>query len=248
MLPQAKLTKQENVDTAPQRTRGEIMKFRSKTRIVLTVLCLIIGMLMCVLIVASVSLHIRTRHIRNDYSSVYTNAKYQSAVSVDGINVIRQEVSCGYAVLEMFSEWCGQSVTEEGLYAEYRKVVTSTGKAFCNEMNKQFPDYHTVMYKYLTDTELIDKVYDSLADGFPVPFEWAALYKNEWTLHYSLIVGMDVVNDTVTVANPYGYYETISIKEFLDRTSFEVYADMPFYFELAFAFGIFEKNTIFVVE
>lgn len=224
------------------------MKAKSKPRIVLITICLIVGILIVVSTSALVSLRIRTDRILNDYSSIYGDEKYESAVFVDGISVIKQDVSCGYAVLEMFSTMCGQSITEESLYDEYGKVVTSTGKAFCNEMNKQFPEHHTVMHKYLTNTELIDKAYDSLANGIPVPFEWAALCGSEWTLHYSLIVGMDISNDTVTIANPYGYFEKISITEFIDRTSFEAYSDMPLYLKLAFAFGIFEKNTIFIVE
>ena len=59
---------------------------------------------------------------------------------------------------------------------------------------------------------------------------------------------MDIPNDRVTEANPYGYVEEISADEFLQRTSFEAYEDMPFYLKLAFAAGVFEKNTIFTVR
>lgn len=224
------------------------MKSKFKRKIMIVVLGSIIGILCCVVITALIILQIRTNNILDDYSSIYSNEKYKTPVFIDNINVIKQEVSCGYAVIEMFSAWGGQNITEESLYNEYGKVVTSTGQSFCDEMNKLFPAHNITMYKYLTNTELIDKVYDSLSNGFPVPFEWAAQYENEWTLHYSLITGMDIPNDKVVIANPYGYYEEISINEFLERTSFEAYADMPFYFRLAFAFGIFEKNTIFTVE
>ena len=115
-------------------------------------------------------------------------------------------------------------------------------------MNKQFPEYTTTMYKYLTNTELIDKIYCSLSNGKPVPFEWAAQYEEEWTLHYSLVIGIDIPNDRITVANPYGYVEELTLNDFLERTSFEAYEEMPFYFKLGFAFGIFEKNTLFIVE
>lgn len=223
------------------------MKSKAKKRW-LIVLGTGVGVLLGVVIAALSFLRIRTAGIVNDCSSIYTNEKYEAAVYIENIAVVKQEVSCGYAVLEMFSQWTGQSITEEGLYSEYGKVVTSTGQAFCNEMNKQFPEYHTVMYQYLKNTELIDKLYDSLSKGHPVPIEWAALCENEWTLHYSLVIGMDIPNDTVVIANPYGYYEEISVNDFLKRTSFEAYSDMPFYLELAFAFGVFEKNTIFIAE
>ncbi len=152
-------------------------------------------------------LKIRTAAILDDCSSVYRDQKYSTPVFVDGVNVIKQDVSCGYAVIEMFSDWCGKDVTENSLYSEYGKVITSTGKKFAAEMNKQFPEYKTALHKYLKNSQLIDTVYDNLAKGMPVPFEWAALYGDSWTLHYSLVVGMDIPADKITIANPYGYIE-----------------------------------------
>ena len=115
-------------------------------------------------------------------------------------------------------------------------------------MNKQFPEYTTTIHRYMKNSELIDTVYNNLSKGIPVPFEWAALYGDEWTLHYSLIVGIDIPGDKVTIANPYGYYEELSLSELLDRTSFEAFEDMPWFLKMGFAVGIFEKNTVFTVE
>ena len=115
-------------------------------------------------------------------------------------------------------------------------------------MNKQFPEYTTTMHKYLKNTEFIDIMYDTLASGKPVPFEWAALHEDEWTLHYSLIVGADIANDQITVANPYGYYEVVTLEELLERTSFRAYEHMPLFMRMGFAIGLFEKNTLYSVE
>jgi len=202
-----------------------------------------------VIIVAFYNLDSKTNEILDDYRSIYTNTKYDQTILIENIKTIKQEVSCGYAVIEMFAKWNDNyDITEESLYEKYGGVVTSTGKSFEKEMNKQFPKYKTTMYKYLKNTELIDKVYDSLSNRIPVPFEWAAKSNNEWTLHYSLIIGIDVQEDKITIANPYGETEKINIKEFLDRTSFISYDNMPLFIKLGFAFGMFEKNTIFIVE
>ena len=127
-------------------------------------------------------------------------------------------------------------------------MVTSTGQSFCDEMNKRFTNYKTTMRNNLTDTELLRAVHSSLEAGVPVPFEWAAKSGDEWTLHYSIVTGMDLEGDRVTVANPYGYVEELPVGEFLSRTSFEAYEDMPLFLKLGFAFGIFEQNTVFVPE
>lgn len=219
------------------------MKILKKIIIILFIL------LVSVVLIALVNLSYETNSILDDYNTVFSNKKYDQAILIDNVSAIEQNVTCGYAVIEMFAKWNNDTnITEETLYKQYDGVVTSTGKSFEEEMNNQFPQYNTTMYPYLKNTQLIDKVYTSLSKGIPVPFEWAAKYEEEWTLHYSLIIGMDIKNDTITIANPYGYIEKISLKEFLNRTSFESYEDMPIYLRLGFAFGIFEKNTIFIVE
>lgn len=225
------------------------MKSRKpKSKKALIIVAAVLGALVIVTAVAFAVLGIRTAKTQDDYSSVFSNPKYATPVAVEGVSVITQEVSCGYAVIEMFSTWSGHDVTEESLYAEYGKVVTSTAGAFCDEMNKWFPEYTTAVHKYLTNTELLDLVYDNLAAGVPVPVEWAALYGDVWTLHYSLITGMDIPNDRITVANPYGYVEELTVDEFLARTIFRAYENMPLFLRFAFAFGVFEKNTVFTVR
>jgi hypothetical protein len=209
--------------------------------------CVFAGII-CVALILLVASDIRTKHTWNDYSSVYSNPKYQKALIIDGVEVIKQHISCGYAVIEMFSAWNGGDITEDSLYEEYGTIVTSTGNKFCEEMNKQFPEYDTEIHKYVKNTEFIDIMYDTLASGKPVPFEWAALYGDEWTLHYSLIIGADIPNDRITVANPYGYYEELTLEELLARTSFQAYENMPLFMKMAFAIGMFEKNTVFSVR
>ena len=192
---------------------------------------------------------IKAVRMNNDYSSIYKNEKYQKPVFVQGITALPQKYSCGYAVIQMMAQWNNNvALTEEALLAEHGKIVTSTGRAFAAEMNRKLPQYKTQQYKYLKNTVLIDKVYESLAAGVPVPFEWAAKKDDEWTLHYSIITGLDLAADKIIIANPYGFVEEISIEEFLSRTSFSSYEKMPLFIKLGFAYGIFEKNAVFILE
>ena len=186
--------------------------------------------------------------MKNDYTDIFKNEKYQKPVFVQGITVFPQKYSCGYAVIQMISQWNNTGLTEEALYMEHGKIVTSTGRAFAKEMNRKFSEYKTRMYKYLKNTQLIDKVYESLCAGVPVPFEWAAKKDDGWTLHYSLITALDVPANKITIANPYGFVEEIAIEDFLKRTSFDAYEKMPLFINLGFSYGVFEKNTIYVLE
>ena len=215
---------------------------------VLRITGIILIAIICIAAATLIIEEVRTKNTQDDCSNIYTDEKYQTPVKIDNVEVITQDVSCGYAVIEMFSAWNGGNVTEESLYEQYGKVVTSTGDKFCEEMNKLFPEYETEIHKYVKNTEFVDIMYETLASGKPVPFEWAALYGDEWTLHYSLIIGADIPNDIISIANPYGYYEEITLEELLNRTSFQAYKNMPLFLRLGFAVGIFEKNTIFSVK
>lgn len=206
---------------------------------------LLILMSIEVIIISLIINIVKTNNLKDDYSEIYKNEN----VMIENVELKTQEISCGYAVIEMFAKWIGENnITEKSLYEAYGKIVTSTGDSFQKEMNKQFKEYKTTVYKYLKNSELLKKVYDSLKNNIPVPFEWAAKYNEEWTLHYSLIYGMDLKKDLIYILNPYGYKEELSFKDFLNRTNFRAFEKMPFYFDLAFAFNIFEKNTIFIVE
>lgn len=226
-------------------------------RKVLKKIILVISILMAIIFLSIIGLltkqSIVDKKINNSFSSVYSNEKYKTAVVVDGIEVIKQEISCGYATIQMFADWLGKDITEQALLnANDGKISTAMGNGFCTEMNKQFSDYVTTRYTNLTNMELIDKVYDSLANGIPVPVEFAALFQTDkqaiWTLHFGIVTAMDIPNDTISVSNPYGYKEIYSVDQFLNATRYDSYENMSFYLRLAFAIGIFDKNTIYIVE
>lgn len=73
-----------------------------------------------------------------------------------------------------------------------------------------------------------------------------AYLKNDVTYQAKAeVAGLDLAGDDVTVYNPYGYVENITVGEFLDRTSFNAYENMPLFLSFGFAFGAFDKNTVF---
>lgn len=64
-------------------------------------------------------------------------------------------------------------------------------------------------------------------------------------MHFSVVSALDIGNNNITAYNPYGYIENIRIDEFLNRTSFASYENMPLFLNFGFAFGAFHKNTLF---
>ena len=190
-------------------------------------------------------LGVKSSGLKTDHAYLKNDTNYSTKAEVEGLELVTQHVSCGYASIEMISSFYGKRVTEDELDARNGAVSTSSTGGFLEEINKCIPSKTFEEHMYLKNDELLKSIYDSLKNNNPVAIEWAAKYENEWTLHFSLISAIDIKNDNVTIYNPYGYIENITISEFVGRASFEAYKNIPLFLNFGFAFGAFEKNTIF---
>ena len=206
----------------------------------------VVGALALAVAIPFTILGIKTASIKTDYSYLKNDHSYSTKVELEGVELVKQHISCGYATIEMLSSFYGDKVTEDDLdYRNKGGVSTSSSSGFLKEINKSIPNKNFEAHKYLNNDVLLKEIHDSLKNGNPVALEWAALYENEWTLHFSVITGLDIANDSVTINNPYGYIENIKVDEFISRTTFEAYKNIPLFLNFGFAFGAFDKNTIF---
>lgn len=229
------------------------MKTKKAMKIVLiAVLCILTAALLLI-----AAMFIRQwfidSEINDDYQALLEDTAYGAPVSVPGADFITQEISCGYAVIEMLGKWQNRDITEASLLEQNDgKISTAMGTGFLDEMTRQFPDWTTKRYENLTNSELLRVTYESLAAGMPVPIEFAALRvtdeKTEWTLHFGLVTGMDLQNDQVVVQNPYGYTSLYSVDDFLEATRYDSYEDMELFYRFGFAFGLFHKNTVYTMQ
>ena len=190
-------------------------------------------------------LGIRTAGLKTDYSYLNKDAEYKEKVEVVGLELVTQHVSCGYASIEMISSYYGNPVTEDELDARNGAISTASTDGFLKEISKSIPSKSFVKHIYLKHDAFLKEIHDSLKNNNPAAIEWAAKDNNEWTLHFSVVSGLDLANDNITIYNPYGYIENVTIKEFIDRTTFNAYKNMPLFLSFGFAFGAFHKNTVF---
>ena len=221
---------------------------RPKRKVLIIISSILVVMLLSVA-VPFIILGARTSYINNKYSDLKENEEYAHNVEVKDVELVTQHISCGYATIEMMSDYYGDKVTEDELSEKNNgNISTSSSLGFLNEINDSIPNKTFIKKSYLRNDDFLTEIHQSLENSNPVAIEWAAKYEEEWTLHFSLVTGLDLQNDVVTVYNPYGYIETINTKEFISRTSFSAYKDMPLFLDFGFAFGAFEKNTIFFAE
>ena len=191
--------------------------------------------------------------INDNYATVLSNPIYQAPVSVNDLHFIKQEISCGYAIIEMISNWHGKMVTEQSLFQDNNETIsTAMGEGFLKEIKKQFPEWEISRHKNLKNSELLCVTYDALAQGMPVIIEFAALYETggtkTWTLHFAVVTAMDLRDDIIIVQNPYGYEESYTVDSFLNATRYDSYDNMELPFSFGFAFGLFNKNSIYTLQ
>ena len=93
------------------------MKGRVLKRIAIIV-GIVVAVLVCVAAISLAMLQSRTDALHDNWASVFDDERFATPARVEGVEVITQDVSCGYAVIEMFSTWNGGNITEESLYDE----------------------------------------------------------------------------------------------------------------------------------
>ena len=217
-----------------------------KKRIVRTIVLTLVSCFLLALIIPFSIYGIRSASIDNSYSYLFTENKITEK-KIDDVPIIKQDVSCGYAIIEMLSDFYGNKVTENELFERNNKSVsTQTTGGFVKEINKCIPNKNYKSKEYLKNDQLLLTINKSLLNNNPVAVEWAALMDTEWTLHWSIVTGMDL--EKVYVNNPYGYKEEITYDEFISRTTFKAFKNMHIGFHFGFAYGLFSKNTIIVSE
>ena len=216
---------------------------------VITIVSVAVAALALAVLIPFTILSMRTDSLNADYAYLKEDDKYSTQVEVEGVELVTQHISCGYACIEMLSTYYGNRVSEDDLDAKNKGgVSTSSSSGFLKEVNSSIPDKDFVKNSYLKNDTLLKKIYDSLDKKNPVAIEWAAKYEGEWTLHFSIVTGLNIANDVVKVYNPYGSIESISVDEFLSRISFKSHQNLPLFLNFGFAFGAFEKNTIFYAK
>ena len=227
----------------------EVLNMKKKTKIVLICLSGFVLTLALVVAIPFSIMGVKSASMDKDYTYLKTDATYSQKVEVEGVNLVKQHVSCGYASIEMLSEFYGKKVSEDDLDTKNNGgVSTASTDGFLKEINASISSKEFVKKTYLTNDNYLKEIHDSLKNNNPVAIEWAAKYEDEWTLHFSVVNGLDIANDNVTILNPYGYIENIKVDEFIDRTTFKAYKNLPLFLNFGFAFGAFDKNALFYAK
>jgi len=227
------------------------------------VLCAIFSICFAATAVMIIKENVSDFMINDNVESLVRNIKYKDSHRINGLPLSQYQTTGGYASIETVSEYFGyDSLTEQTVRdSGNKKFSAPTNIEFYKAIRRELPDYQVTQYANLKNTEMIDKIYNSLANNMPAVICFAADDKKnpgaseqngqseqKWALHYGVAAGIDMISRTVTVNDEYGNTAEYSIDDFLKATRFESYENMDFYLRLKIAFGLFNENTIYIID
>ena len=224
---------------------------KKKPKIIIICLSGVTLAIVLTLLIPFTIMGIKTNKMSKDFAYLENDNSYSQKVEISSnLNLVKQHISCGYATIEMLSEYYDKKVTEDDLSDKHNGgISTSSTDGFLKEINASISSKEFIKKTYLTNDNFLKEIHGSISRNNPVAIEWAALYEEkEWTLHFSIVTALDLANDNVTIYNPYGYIENITCEEFINRTTFKAYKNLPLFLNFGFAFGAFHKNTLFYAK
>lgn len=193
-------------------------------------------------------------------TEVYTNTDSISdaihdlqprVVMLDGIIIKKQPdaVSCGITTVAVMSNYFNQTDQEvNDLIDKY----DSKGNTDAVELlQRELPGRNVVFKANVANDAMIRDIHSSLIRGNPVMvFFGAPNPYNEpyYDTHGSVVYGIDLDSETITIANSYGYSEEISLVDFLNRMAYAERDRYTFGQRFVWKFIRVNKNMYVVVE
>ena len=125
---------------------------KKKPKIIVICITSFLFLLVLALVIPFSIMGIKTSKMNKDYTYLKSDTTYAQKVEVAGLNLVTQHISCGYATIEMLSEYYGNKVSEDDLDAKNKGAVsTSSTDGFLKEINASITNKEFVKKTYLTN-------------------------------------------------------------------------------------------------
>ncbi len=171
-------------------------------------------------------------------------------IKLDNFKIEPQKTpyTCAYASISMVISFFGSKAHEETLLNEFPPgYLGATPAKVIKAFTKYLPGF-SVAYKVKRKKNLLQFIELKLKDGIPVPFIYLTqdyFNKPNLTSHYSVITGIDNENNTLIIANPFGYEQSADIDALLKSMAFRIKGPMPFVLKLAVFLRVLRGYMVF---
>ena len=174
------------------------------------------------------------------------------AIRLDKVSVKSHPVDgyCGISTVTVMSNFYNNTDLEPAdLIAKYN---TTGSKDMLECLEGELPGKIISYKSNVSNEEMLRDIHTSLCNGNPVVITFGApnpFNEPYYDFHGSVVCGIDLDNQTITIANVYGYVEEISFADFLNRTSYTEIEKYPIVQQFVLVLTNWQdKNAYILVE
>lgn len=183
----------------------------------------------------------------NDYSSVSESTTYSEPVHSGAVIFEDTATSGGYAAAQAVCTELGTPITDSSLFTkEEGDTLFPSDVAAC--MEGALPVGSVQLKSGMSNLDLLIQIHESLRAEKPVIVLLSEENAEDVCLQYAVVTAMDAEKDSIIAAMPDGSTGKFTLAEFIARTRFENYEDMPFQVKAGLSFGSWARNTAIFVE
>lgn len=196
------------------------------------------------------------RDLADDLAPFYNNAAYQADRLLEDFPLHKQTYanSCGPATVSMLYAYLVEPVSEQEFAKQFAIPLGKRGmlpRQFAGLLQVALADYAVSHQAAVRDAALLEQIYQQLQGGIPVPIYFSTV--NAWDrpnfdTHYSVVIGIRPQQQTVVIANAYGFLEEMTISELLRALKYHNYQHAPLAFRIGQFFGVIRPNNLFLIQ
>jgi len=231
-----------NLSPLPRKKRHPVIK----KLLFFVVPLLLASILLFIFIPVNVDIYTNTDGIADTIESLQPRV-----IELDNISVIKQpdSTTCGITAVTVMSNYYSHTKYEAN---DLITIYDSKGTTDVVELlQKELPGKTVAFKSNGTNEEMLRDIHASLSNDNPVVVYFGAPNPyNEpyYDSHGSVVYGINLDSETVTIANSYGYKEEISLVDFLNRMSFTERDKYTFGQTFIWKFTGVPKNQYILVE
>ena len=176
------------------------------------------------------------------------------AIMLDSITIIVQpdDSSCGITAVAIVSNYYNHADLDATALIERYNTRGSSHDDMIESLQGEIPGCAITLRKDVTDSEMLQEIHASLSSSNPVLICFGSLNPyNEprYDFHASVVYGIDLDSETITIANTYGFSEEISLVDFLNRMSYTEIRKYPLFQQFVLVLtNMQNRNAYFIVD
>jgi hypothetical protein len=191
-----------------------------------------------------------------DELQITLDALYPKKVELTGMKIEKQPTSstCGITAVTVVSNYINKKNNTVNNLIEKYNVNTSKGSSTSDIKNWLSSENSDKAIKYKSNESneiMISAIFDSLKNNIPVLAFLGSLNEYDipnYDFHASVVYGIDITNQTIKIANSYGYSEETTLVDFINRMSFTEVDKYPSSQQFIIKMGMIDKNMYYLVN